>query len=43
MSDLLMLQQLTERALPPASRAEDPEEWQKWQFLECISSIRTLV
>jgi len=26
-SDLMMLQRLTERALPPESRAERPEKW----------------
>ena len=43
MSDLVMLQRLAERAVPPGSRAEGPEKWQKWQFLGCISSICTLV
>ena len=36
MSDLVMLQRVAERAVPPASRAEGPEKWQKWQFLRRI-------
>jgi hypothetical protein len=43
MSDLMMLQHVAERAFPPASRAEDPQEWQKWQFLGCVLSICTPV
>jgi hypothetical protein len=43
MSDLMMLQRVAERALPPKSRAEDPGKWQKWQFWGCVSSICSLV
>jgi hypothetical protein len=43
MSDLVMLQRLAERAVPPGSRAEGLEKWRKWQFLECVSSICTPV
>jgi hypothetical protein len=30
-SDLMILQRLAERAVPPGRRAEDLEKWRKWQ------------
>ena len=44
MSDLMMLQRVAERAVPPASRAEGPKKWrQSGTFWGCISSICTPV
>ena len=43
MSDLIILQRIAERAIPPGRRAEGPEKWQKMAVLECISSICTPV
>src|SRR5260370_24835749 len=37
MSDLVMLQRLAERAVPPGSRAEGPGQWPKGGVLGCIS------
>jgi hypothetical protein len=38
MSDLMILQRLAERAVPPGSRAERPEKWHEvavfWTFFE---------
>ena len=34
MPDLIMLQRVAERAVPPASRAEDPGKWRKWGMVQ---------
>ena len=43
MSDLMILQRLAERAVPPGRRAEGPQKWHKVAVFECISSICTPV